>query len=287
MGNVIEIRQNIYNPNLTGGFEKMNQSVYPNTETTLEPPVKNGKVMLKLTAEERKRIQTYLNVSDLDSREGFEALCNFMVNVPSTPIAFDLDDTTQFIHYKITEAVQALVAPNMEAAKNAMTNASFYFYKPEEEAKAAHTDQKKYVKAISILDKIDNTKPELSIAMAKYLTNDFSIGSAIMAYDKCFRFINGEYGNKERSIDAFIKVSEMNPEELMMISDVKEAIQKRIIKKNNSKFFNPISSTSLGATEEDVINFFRDPINQEELGNGDKKDKPYSIRYQLKDFYKK
>lgn len=285
MATIVEVRQNTYNPNLTGGFERRGQSVYPHTEITMEPPVKNGKVILDLTTEERKRVHQFLNVSDLDSKEGYEALCNFMATIPSTNLALNLDDMAEFLQYKILQAVQAVVAPNIDAAKNPMNNTSFYFYKPDEEAKAAHTDQKRYVKAISLLDKIDGSNPELSIAIAKFLTNDFSIRNAVTAYDKCFNYISGKLDVKD-PVESFIRAAEMNPEEIMTISDVKEAINKGIIKKNNSKFFNPISSTSFGATVEEVIKFFLDPTNAEELGDGGKKDKPYSIRFQLKSFYK-
>ena len=103
MATIVEVRQNTYNPNLTGGFERRGQSVYPHTEITMEPPVKNGKVILDLTTEERKRVHQFLNVSDLDSKEGYEALCNFMATIPSTNLALNLDDMAEFLQYKIVQ----------------------------------------------------------------------------------------------------------------------------------------------------------------------------------------
>ena len=286
MSQIIEIRQNTYNPNLKGGFEKMGQAVYPNTEVTAEPPLKNSKLTLNLTSAERKQVCSYLGVEDLDSPEGYEALFNYMARIPSATTTFNLDDISQFIQYKIIQAVPALVAPSISSAKSSMSDASFYVYNPSDEIKISVEDKRKKGSAIGELSKLDQNDPEFLIVLSKFLLGDFNVNSNLMAFDKLSTYLD-DANESMANVERFLKAIDTNREEVRITTEVKEAIHYGIIKKNNkNQFYNPISQNSFGMTVEDTVNHFLDPSHEDELGGG-KNDKPYTLRYQLAEYSKK
>jgi hypothetical protein len=135
---------------------------------------------------------------------------------------------------------------------------------------------------ITRLSQINKESKKYLMALAKYLTNSLTIGTDQLAYTKLRDYIDGKYTRTQKeALNRFETTLEMDKTRLYTIVDVKEALYRNIIRRDiNQRFYNPLTTTVYGKTEEEVVDFLMRVENQDELGVGVDAP-PYSIRKQL------
>lgn len=282
---IVQIKQNKYNPNLIGGFEKMGISMYPQTEVTLEPPMRNGKLHLDVDESGKKRIMKFVGADMWDSKDTIDRLFQYIPAIPDWGLTLNLDSDKDFLSYILAKSCKGLIAKDIKEAKNPMSNYAFYFYEEQAEITNKVKDLETYAEAVGVVSTLKKENPEHLIYLAKYILNDFSIQDTLVAFDRIMSLLSGEV-IKENPVKVFMDAAKESEDKIRIATDVREALSKSIIKKSGLNYFNPISTTKYGSTPNEVIEFFLDELNRDELGEGTKKDKAHTIRYQLKNFIK-
>lgn len=277
---IYKLEQNINNKNLNAGFEKNGHTVFPNTSVTMEAPLKNGRPALTFTPAEKKKIEEYFNI-EIGSPDWKEFLLNYDVTVPSHAITINDENPADLLKFKIIQSVQTLAANNLEQAGNPMNNFQFYFYSPEEEIQKKVEVKQALGRSWSMIEDTRIKNPTRLIYIAKFLTNNQGIGDNVdFAYDILTDWIQGKI-EVDSYLYKFQLAFEKPEEELSLAVDIKEAIEKQVIRRNSkNQYYNPISNTEFGKNIEEVINFMLTD-KMDEMGKGLKTDKTYSIRYQL------
>ena len=282
---IVQIKQNKYNPNLKGGFEKLGISMYPSTEVTGEPPIKNGKLLLDIDEAGKKRIMRFIGADVWESKDTVDRLFQYIPALPDWGATLDLDSDKDFLTYTVLKSVKGLVAKDIKQAKHPMSNYAFYFYEEEAEIANKVKDLESYAEAVGVVGTLKRENPEHLIYLAKYILNDFSIHDTLVAFDRLMSLLAGDV-LKENPVKVFMDAAKESEDKIRVATDVREALSKSIIKKSGLNYFNPVSTTKYGSTPNEVVEFFLDELNRDELGEGTKKDKPHTIRYQLKNFVK-
>ena len=111
--------------------------------------------------------------------------------------------------------------------------------------------------ALSIAKAVDTT----SVQYKKTTPND-------VIYDNMDRHINGEgtEGNKERAAKGFLEAAQLDMETLKIKAIVKDSVFfKYIINKADGHIYHAATSTLLGRNVSDVIEFLKNPMNEDIL----------------------
>lgn len=275
------------------GFDKYEEGRFPGCKSGMPPfkfqngtyrhgmPLVNGK-----KSEERLVVeQALLNGDDLDSTEGKRLLSNFLIEFGSDVQFLNLDNPEDLLRYYCILASQDFVAPSRADAKaKSMSHRAYVIEEYGEDKKEKLSIKQKVNKARAKLSELDTT-PEYMIALAQYIAPaNAGIKTENDAYIYLDEVISGKFndGSELAGANRFFGSLNVDKEIIFVAAIVKEAINKNIIRKVQGIYSNPLTKTTLGRTEEEVINYLIQDEAQEELGLDLATDKPYSIRYQLK-----
>lgn len=252
-------------------------------------PMKYGKFYFSyITDDQRKSIEKHFGF-ELESATATEFFTDYEIKLKQGVNPIDLKSGDGLLNYLALKELK--VVGSLEEAQNPMNRFRFVFANDQEELEQKVTRKETIARAKSkLLDLKDNT-PQRLISIAKYiLPINAGIGrNANLAFDKLDTYIDNELEHKSNSADNakyFLKTLEVDSELVAVAVDVKEALVRNFIRKQEDNWYiNPASGTKYGKNEQEIIDFLMNPQNQDELGVNSTKDKEYSIRAQLKRAY--
>lgn len=268
------------NPNLvtTGGFENTGKSLYPNTSIGFSIPVFAGKFYHGLKESEIEKVEEYYGCK-FDSPEGRDLFGTLSFKIPDSPIGFDLDTPDQLLSYRLAVSL-GIIAETKSDTEDPLNSSYFYIVnsKLEEELNASINEiEGEVIADLTIMKRKEKDK---LIKLSKYLFETYDILDENKAYNKIFNFVKANT-KSNNNIEIVKAALDLDEEEINLVVDIKEAISRSILAKNNKGFYyNKVSSTELGKNLEEIKLFLLQ--NSDELGTGGKDDSVYSIRRQLK-----
>jgi hypothetical protein len=189
------------------------------------------------------------------------------------PVFLDPTDPFDRIKlYAIENGGFSIVARSYEDARSKAVPPKFYLDKIEETVTVKTEYKKLRNKALAELQKLyDKNSTKLfyiakavdtaSVQYKKHTPND-------VIYDNMDRHINGEgtEGNKERAAKGFLEAAAMDMETLKIKAIVKDSVFfKYIIYKADGHIYHAPSSSLLGRNVSDVVEFLRNPMNEDIL----------------------
>lgn len=263
----------------------MTNQYFENAVITTEIPLKNGRIQYRLSKQEKELVEEHYGLELDNVSHTSEWLDRVTLNTKPTIDVISADDPESILKKGILLANNTY-APSLEAAQDVMKGYKFVIYDQSQEEGQKFTLNEVYHKAIVELSKLVKKKKKL-LAVAKYVlpaTTGIQDNEQ-RAYNLLTEFLDGKFEGKSRrkSIDEFLDALYMDETRLFVTIDFKEALLKNIIRTDADRYYiNPLSGNRYGKTRDEVIDFLCDPVNQEELGLNHKDDKPYAIRYQLK-----
>lgn len=258
---------------------------FEDAKITTEIPLKNGKITYILSKEEKKIVEEHYGLELDNPAHVTQWLDSVILDTKATIDVISKDDPESILKKGILLANNTY-APNLEAAQDVMKGYKFVLYDKDQEEGQKYTLNEVYHDAIVELAKLRKKKKKL-LAVAKYVL-PATVGiqdNDNRAYNSLTEFLDGKFEGKSRrkSIDEFMDALYMDETRLFVTIDFKEALRKNIIRTDSDGYYmNPLSGNRYGKTRDEVIDYLCNPVNQEELGLNNKEDKPYAIRYQLK-----
>lgn len=261
------------------GLETENIRVFESATTSFEIPFVNGKFEHGLSDADKTFVEkhygrSFTNQSDADFWKNMVFQHNNYLSVK------DPKSAESVLHVSVMKVLG--IACTSEEPD---TNATFVITTDEFDDNAKMTATEKFDILIGRLLDLKKTKKHL-LAVAKYiLPISTGIGqNETVAYLKLREYLDGKLTpTKKEALNTFEKVLEMDKTRLYVTTDFREAFQLNIVRRDNAHFFyNPISDTRYGKTEEEAITYLMDIKHQEEIGTWSAEDATFSIRHQLK-----
>lgn len=286
----IQIRANKAPTNIDKvlGFDKYQEGKFPGTKTVIIPfKQMNGQYRHGVTNEtDRQFIEDkFFGGQSLESEVAKEYYRTCSVELNPDITFFDTENPESLLKFYIAVSAEEIVAKSRADAKSkSMSVRPFIVEDGVEVKKEQLSVRQKVNKARAKLAELE-TEPTYMVVLAKYLApSNAGITNEQNAYIYLDDLLTGKYTDDSElvAVNRFNQALSVDKEILYVASDVKEAIYKNVIRKQGGVFTNPISQTPYGRTEEEVVNFLSQDMNQEELGTGTPLDKPYSVRFQLK-----
>lgn len=180
--------------------------------------------------------------------------------------------------YAIEAGGFSMVAKSLEEARRMATPPKFYLDKLEESASVNTEVKKLRNKALSELEKLYNKNQNKLFLVAKTLDiNGAQYKKTTpndIIYDNMDKYINGESvdKNKRKTAEKFIEAANLDMEALKIKAIVKESNYYRYIATKADGFIYHMQTTTLlGRNLTDVIEYLRNPLNEEILGDLTKK----------------
>jgi hypothetical protein len=174
--------------------------------------------------------------------------------------------------YAIEAGGFSLVAKSLEEARRMSTPPKFYLDKLEESASLNTEVKKLRNKALSELQKLFDKNQNKLFYIAKVLDiNGAQYKKSTpndIIYDNMDKYINGESvdKNKKKTAEKFLEVSGFDMETLKIRALVKESnFYKYIATKADGFIYHMSSTTMMGRTLTDVVEYLRNPLNEELL----------------------
>jgi len=269
------------------GLQNIGLNVFPGVKSAFQIPMINGKYNIGLDGntkevkELKKKFETHFGVV-FDSPEGQEWLGSYEINIDHDVTAYDPQNVEDLfdLHLLRVNNGMGIVASSQEEIDNAAVN-TFKFKLTDEYAEVEERVDKKLTRnaAIRKLEELYDTNSDKLLLLAKYL---FDIGTGVSsnkktAYDKIDDYINQSTANAQD----FLKASNLEQKYLSVVTKVKEAIYRQIIRFHQGQYILYATQAPLGRTEEEVINYCLNPTNIDVVGYGMDDDLPTSISAQL------
>lgn len=164
------------------------------------------------------------------------------------------------------------VAPSLEAARKMSNPPKFYLDRYEKTISLKTETKKLKNKALSLLHKVYDSNIEKLTLIAKILDIDSDQYKKTtpndVIYDNMDKYINGEGVEKNKSIAAtsFIDTYNLDMETLTLKALIKDAVYYKIISIRPDGFLYYLkTNTALGKNASDVLEYFKNPINQDIL----------------------
>lgn len=184
--------------------------------------------------------------------------------------------------YAIKAGGFSTVAPSFEAAKKMSKPSPFYLDKQEETISTRTEYKKLRNKAITELQKLfDKNINKLFLVAKAYDMDSIQYKKATpndILYDNMDRLIHGEGSddNKKRASEKFIEIAALDMETLKLRALTKDATFYKIIAHKSDGFvYHLESSTMLGRNATDVVEFLKNPLNDQILLDISKKVEKY------------
>jgi len=172
----------------------------------------------------------------------------------------------------------SIVAKSLEDARKMPTPPKFYLDRMEESASLNTEVKKLRNKALAELQKLFDKNQNKLFYVAKVLdingTHYKKSTPNDIIYDNMDKYINGESvdKNKKKTAEKFLEVSNLDMESLKIRAMVKESHQyKYIATKADGFIYHMESTTMMGRNLTDVVEYLRNPLNEEILVNITKK----------------
>ncbi len=166
----------------------------------------------------------------------------------------------------------SIVAKSYEAARKMATPPKFYLDKLENTISTKTEVKKLRNKALSELQKLFDKNTNKLFYVAKIVdTNSSQYKKSTptdVMYDNMDKYINGESvdSNKKRTAEKFLEVVSLDMETLKIRAIVKDAALLKVIATRADGFIYHLESgTILGKTPSDVVEFLKNPLNEQIL----------------------
>ena len=166
----------------------------------------------------------------------------------------------------------SMIAKSYTAAR-AMANSPKFYLDKKVDTMAARTELKKLKnKALSVLDELYNKNMTKLLYVAKVVDADSvqykKTTPNDVVYDNMDRYLTGEgtEKNKRRAAESFISACDQDVETLKIRAIIKDAtFYKFIAQKGDGFIYHLKSSTMMGRTPSDCLEFLKNPLNEEVL----------------------
>jgi hypothetical protein len=195
------------------------------------------------------------------------------ISCGNEPLYLDPKDSFDRIKlYAIEAGGFSIVAKSYDDARSKAVPPKFYLDK-EEETVMVRTEYKKLRnKALSELQKLFDKNSTKLFYIAKVVdinSTQYKKSTPLdIIYENMDRYINGEGGetNKERAAKSFMETANMDMETLKIKSIVRDSVFfKYIINKADGFIYHTKSSGLLGRNVSDVVEFLKNPLNEDIL----------------------
>lgn len=184
--------------------------------------------------------------------------------------------------YAIEAGGFSIVAKSLDDAKSRPVPPKFYLDKLEETASTNTEVKKLRNKALSELDKLFNKNTNKLFYIAKVLdVNSATYRKSTptdIVYDNMDKYINGESvdKNKRKTAERFLEVAALDMETLKIRALVKDSTYYKFIATKADGFIYHLQSTTMmGRTPSDCVEFLKNPLNEEILVDLTKKCEKY------------
>ncbi len=184
--------------------------------------------------------------------------------------------------YAIEAGGYSIVAKSLEDARNQPTPPKFFLDKLEDTASVKTEVKKVRNKALSELQKLFDKNQNKLILVARLLDpNGAQYKKSTpndIIYDNMDKYINGDLIEKDKmkSAQRFLDTSNLDMETLKIKAVVKDsAYYKFISTKPDGFIYHTESTTLLGRTQPDVVEYLKNPLNEEILVDLTKKVEKY------------
>lgn len=257
---------------------------FANEIKTLDPERREARIkeIRKIVAELERELAaneldiestTFWNDVKLLKPNNTEFWNKISISCGNQPVFLDPTDPFDRIKlYAIEAGGFSMVAKNYDEARSKAVAPKFYLDKTEETAGAKTEYKKLRNKALAELQKLfDKNSTKLfyiakavdtaSVQYRKNTPND-------VIYENMDRHIQGEgtEHNKERAAKSFLEAAAMDMETLKIKAIVKDSVFfKYIINKADGHIYHAQSGTMMGRNVSDVIEYLRNPLNEDIL----------------------
>lgn len=184
--------------------------------------------------------------------------------------------------YAIEAGGFSIVAKSLEEAKRMSVPPKFYLDKLEETASLNTEVKKLRNKALSELQKLFDKNTNKLLYIAKVLdANSAQYKKSTpndIVYDNMDKYINGDLvdKNKKKTAERFLDIASLDMETLKIRSIVKDSsYYKFIATKADGFIYHMETTTMLGRTPSDIVEYLKNPLNEEILVDLTKKVEKY------------
>ena len=174
--------------------------------------------------------------------------------------------------YAIEAGGFSIVAKSFEEARRMPTPPKFYLDKLEETVSTKTEVKKLRNKALAELQKLFDKNTNKLFYIAKVVDiNSTQYKKSTpndILYDNMDKYINGETveTNKKKTAERFLEVVDLDMETLKLRAMVKDATYHKIIATRGDGFiYHMQSGTMLGKTPSDVVEYLKNPLNEQVL----------------------
>lgn len=263
------------------GLEQEGKQLYELAASTYEIPVVNGKLNHGLTPDEAKIVEAFYGLQ-FDNPDHRSSWTNIVLEIKHSMKVINPSNPQDLLLLGVLKANGILATSTEDVQMDPQAKYVFVLRNEGDEERQKATLYERLDENITRLSQINKESKKYLMALAKYLTNSLTIGTDQLAYTKLRDYIDGKYTRTQKeALNRFETTLEMDKTRLYTIVDVKEALYRNIIRRDiNQRFYNPLTTTVYGKTEEEVVDFLMRVENQDELGVGVDAP-PYSIRKQL------
>jgi hypothetical protein len=184
----------------------------------------------------------------------------------------DVDPYDRIKLHAIRAGGFSIVAKSLKDAKSSNDNPKFYLDTVEETLTTRTELTKLKNKALTALQNLYDTNTTKLIYVAKVVDSDSvqytkNTPNDVM-YENMDEYINGRgaESNKKRAAQQFLDVSKLDMEELKIRSLIKDGLYYRFITTKAGGWIEPIDSgIRMGKRPSEVLDFLKDPNNEESL----------------------
>ena len=184
--------------------------------------------------------------------------------------------------YAINAGGFSIVAKSLKDARKAVTPPKFYLDQLQETVTTRTETTKLRNRAISELQKLYDKNANKLMYVAKVVDGDSTQYTKAtpndILYENMDAFINGKgsESNKTRSTESFIEAANASMEDLKIRALVKDSMFYRFIVPKSSGWIETLDGNArLGKKPSEVVEFLKDPVNEEILTNLLNKIEPY------------
>lgn len=258
------------------GYENLGFTVHPDCSSTLVIPFIGGKYVLNMTPDKQDHFENLLGVK-FDTPEGIKFLDDFSIEISHTDCILGNTPIDQFKkHLLVSSNGFGLV--KVGDITGPVDNTVFEFFDEEKNTEKRVNKKQLLNEAVAALQELWNNKRTQITLFAQYLLEiNSGITNEIVAYDKLTDYIT-----QEANASRFLRAIKEDLEHIDLVVTIKQAVAVAVIRSINGKYQNPVTNTAYGKTIEEVVSFFSNPANQDELGTGAANDEAYTIKAQLR-----
>lgn len=246
----------------------------------------------------RKDLEIQMGVSlDQDTPEGKKFLSDYIIEFSEIGTLDDNIPNEKFLNYIIKENITDPFFPVALSKKEYDGDTSFtkdyHISDIEQDINDAVSAKRLLNKAKALLDNMmdTDTKKMKNIAfnvlsMKEYFNVDISNEALYDLLDSHIENkFNTSYSISHKSIlEQFIELANLPKAELDFKTVIEKAIRYNILKTNSKtgSYYNVANPTILLGNKEEVIQYYSQPVNQDEFGYGKDNDLPISLKKQIK-----